>query len=163
MQKSDDLGTLSFPNATLSRTVPSISTPVTVTSSRSSTSSSQPSTSSPFNVSTSEMCCFVVQDTISEEWWEEYSTTSTHGLVNLTAITTYVTQGPNGTTLSSTSTVTLTNTSFVFSYNVGGNPLATLSNPAPGPTETNGPLTGSATMTGGVIVYVKTQLRSYRG
>ncbi len=102
------------------------------------------------------MCCFVVQDTISEEWWDEFSTTSTYGLVNVTAVTTYLTKGPDGlgTIVGSNSSVTVANTSFVFSYNVGVNPLSTLFNPAPGPTETDSPLTGIATTTGGELVYV---------
>jgi hypothetical protein len=112
-RKADSLGTLSFPNSTSSRTPFSTSTPITVAAAQSSTSINHSSNITSNNASTSAICCCVVQDTISEEWWEEYSTTSTHGLVNLTAITTYVTQGPNGTTLSSTSTVTLTNTSSI--------------------------------------------------
>ena len=111
----------------------------------------------------SKVCCFVVQDTISEEWWDIASTSSTYGLVNVTAVTTYVTRGPDGlgTIIGSNSSVTMTNTSFMFSYNVGVNPLATLINAAPGPSETDSLLTGTATMTGGELVYVDSESKVF--
>lgn len=57
--------------------------------------------------------------------------------------------------------MTVTNTSFMFSYNVGVNPLATLFNEAPGPSETDGSLTGTATMTGGELVYVDSESKDF--
>ena len=57
--------------------------------------------------------------------------------------------------------MTVTNTSFVFSYNVGVNPLATLFNAAPGPSETDSLLTGTATMTGGELVYVDSESKVF--
>jgi hypothetical protein len=83
--------------------------------------------------------------------------------VNVTAVTTYVTRGPDGqgTIIGSNSSVTVTNTSFMFSYNVGVNPLATLFNAAPGPSETDSLLTGTATMTGGELVYVDAESKVF--
>lgn len=57
--------------------------------------------------------------------------------------------------------MTVTNTSFMFSYNVGVNPLATLFNAAPGPSETDSLLTGTATMTGGELVYVDAESKVF--
>jgi hypothetical protein len=95
-----------------------------------------------------------VQDTISEEWWEELSATSMEGLVNVTTIVTYLSKGSDGvgTIISSSSSVTLTNTTFVFDVNTGFNPVETFINLAPGPIEDANALTGTATMTGGVLV-----------
>jgi hypothetical protein len=83
--------------------------------------------------------------------------------VNVTAVTTYVTRGPDGlgTIIGSNSSVTMTNTSFMFSYNVGVNPLVTLFNAAPGPSETDSLLTGTATMTGGELVYVDSKSKVF--
>jgi len=144
---------VSFPNATTSSTLPSTSTPVTLASVPSSTGGDDPIRLSkdPY---TTPVCCFVVQDTISEEWWDEFNTTTAFGLINVTSVTTYLSNGPDGvgTIVGRSSSVTVTNTSFVYSYNVGVNPLGTFANGAPGPTETNSPLTGTATMTGGELV-----------
>jgi hypothetical protein len=149
------IASLSFSNRTTSSILPSTRTPVTLSSVPSSTSPTDPIKLSK-NPGRNAPCCFVVQDTVTEQWWDQFSTSSTYGLVNVTSITTYVTRGSDGlgTIIGSNSSVTLTNTSFMFSYNVGVNPLATLFNAAPGPTEIDNRFTGTETTTGGEVVYV---------
>ncbi|KAE9374135.1 hypothetical protein N431DRAFT_556531 [Stipitochalara longipes BDJ] len=144
----------SLPNATTSTTLLSTSTSPTLASVPSSTTLNGLKKSLPPSPDSSAVCCFVIQDTISEEWWEEFSTSTTYGLVTVTSVTTYFSKGSDGlgTIFSSNSSVTVTNTSFVFEVNTAVNPLATLYNPAPGPTEDGNALGGSATMTGGVLV-----------
>jgi hypothetical protein len=76
------------------------------------------------------------------------------GLVNVTTIVTYFSKGYDGvgTIITSNSSVALTNTTFVFEVNTAFNPVETFNNLAPGPIEDASALTGTATMTGGVLV-----------
>ncbi|PMD42998.1 hypothetical protein L207DRAFT_631169 [Hyaloscypha variabilis F] len=145
---------LSRPNATTSTTLQATLTSRKLASAPSSTSLSYGSKPFPPSPSSSAVCCFVVQDTISEEWWEELSATSVEGLVNVTTIVTYFSKGSDGvgTIITSNSSVTLKKTKFVVDVNTAFNPLETSTNQAPGPIEDGNALTGTATMTGGVLV-----------
>ncbi|KAH7310074.1 hypothetical protein BKA65DRAFT_169698 [Rhexocercosporidium sp. MPI-PUGE-AT-0058] len=97
-------------------------------------------------------CCFVVQDTVSEQWWDQTSLSSTVQEVNLTSYITYYTNLPNITTSRTETLVLPTNASFTFTYQVGINPLTGYTNTAPGPTEVEQKLEGTAIMTAGVVV-----------
>jgi hypothetical protein len=98
----------------------------------------------------------VVQDTITEEYWDTYVTFPTQGLVDFTIYTYFVSNGTNGPkTVSNTSTITLTNTSYeAYTYANGVNPLLTYPNQAitTGLVQTNISLTGNSTITAGVTV-----------
>lgn len=100
------------------------------------------------------ICCFVVQDTVSEEWWQETSYSSAYDVVNVTSITTLITAYPNVTYTNYETHVYTTNHSFLFSYLVGINPITNFINDAPGPTEVEHSLNGTAIVTAGVTVYV---------
>ncbi|KAE8446629.1 hypothetical protein EG329_011822 [Mollisiaceae sp. DMI_Dod_QoI] len=98
------------------------------------------------------VCCFVIQDTVSEDWWQQTSYLSTTSLVNLTSYTTYITHLPNITTTRIETNVYPTNASFSFTLTVGRNPISNLLNQAPTPTQITHILTDTAIMTGGVYM-----------
>lgn len=111
------------------------------------------STSVALGSATTPVCCFAVQDTVSEEWFEETSTSITHSIVNLTSITTLITVYPNTTKTAYETHVTTTNATFTFSSPVGVNPITDYSNDAPGPTETmNAHYNGTAVVTAGITM-----------
>lgn len=129
----------------------------------SSNGTSIPSTTRPGNVSTTTTapgnhttpaCCFLVQDTVSEEWWNVFSYNSTASVVNLTSYTTYITVLPNTTTSRVETHVYTTNHSFTFSTAIGANPIALLSNGAPGPVEVTHTHNGTAVVTAGITMWV---------
>ncbi|KAH9217589.1 hypothetical protein DL95DRAFT_521993 [Leptodontidium sp. 2 PMI_412] len=135
---------------------PSPNTTATTTSS--STGSPSLNSTTIANTTTSKVanvtgkCCFVVQDTVSEQWWAQTSLSSTVQEVNLTSYITYYTNLPNITTSRTETLVLPTNASFTFTYQVGRNPLTGYTNKAPGPTEVTQKLEGTALMTAGVAV-----------
>ena len=95
----------------------------------------------------------MLQDTVSENWWEETSYSSTYDVVNLTSITTYYTVYPNRTSTKIHTNIYTTNASFLFSYLVGIDPITDFTNVAPQPTEVQNVLNGTApVVTGGVTM-----------
>jgi hypothetical protein len=98
------------------------------------------------------VCCFVIQDTVSEDFWEITNYSTTAFVVNLTSLITYVTQLPNLTTTRYETKVYTTNASFTFTHEVGRNPLGLFTNDAPEPTEAINRLNGTAIETGGIVV-----------
>jgi hypothetical protein len=79
-------------------------------------------------------CYFVIQDTVSEYWWEEYSTEAPqYFVVNLTSITTLVTPYVD-TTITETNVYT-TNTTVTVTDQVGYNPASLMVNDGPQPFE----------------------------
>ncbi|CZR60089.1 uncharacterized protein PAC_09984 [Phialocephala subalpina] len=98
-------------------------------------------------------CCFVIQDTVSEEWWQKTSYSSATSLVSLTSYTTYITNLPNVTSTRVETNVYLTNASFSFTFMVGQNPITNLINQAPTPTQATQVLTGAALVTAGVTMH----------
>jgi hypothetical protein len=97
-------------------------------------------------------CCFVVQDVVSEEWWEIFSMSSVYKVVNVSKITAHVSSWPGTTTTSYETNVQTTNASFPFSIQVGYNPISLFGNFAPHPSEATQSNNGSALITGGVTV-----------
>ena len=112
----------------------------TIYSNISSTTSTGPSTQTSRSV-----CCFVIQDTVTENWWPVTTTTQ---LVNLTSITTLITPYPNRTVTNIVTNIYPTNASFP----VGQNPIADYYNAAPQPQEVSIPLNGTAVVTAGVTM-----------
>jgi hypothetical protein len=94
----------------------------------------------------------VVQDVVSEEWWDIVTTSSVYKVVNLTQITAHVTPYPTTTITSYEVHVQTTNTSFPFTIELGVNPIPLFGNAAPYPTEIAQPINGTALITGGVSV-----------
>jgi hypothetical protein len=97
-------------------------------------------------------CCFVIQETVSEEWWPVESVTYTTLEVNLTSITTLVTPYRNATSTNVVTNVYLTNASFPVTQTLG-NPIANYPNNAFEMPEFNNQLNGTATVTAGVTMY----------
>jgi hypothetical protein len=94
----------------------------------------------------------VVQDVVSEEWWDIVTSTSVYKVVNLTQITAHVTPYPTTTITSYEFHVQTTNASFPFTIPLGVNPISLFGNAAPHPTEVAQPINGTALVTGGVAV-----------
>lgn len=94
-----------------------------------------------------------MQDTQLEAYWEiESRSTSYFTVANLTLITTYFTIFPNFTSTSNKTIVYHNvNTSTILTSEDGRNPITNYINGV-GPTELSVPLTGTATVTGGVAV-----------
>jgi hypothetical protein len=111
-------------------------------------------TSTASSTHTTDACCFVVQDTVNEIWWQETSYSSTYNVVNLTSFTTFLTPFPNGTSTRVETNIQVTNASFEWTFLVGINPITNYINNAPGPTEAATSLNGtvSSVVTGGVTV-----------
>ncbi|KAH6675061.1 hypothetical protein B0J14DRAFT_28081 [Halenospora varia] len=92
-------------------------------------------------------CCFFLQDTINEYWWEAYGTTIFNQVVNLTSITQYLTPLPNGTVTSFKTNVYTTNATFTQSSLIGQDPVSLYGNNAPGPVESTTVLPGNGDKT----------------
>ncbi|KUJ11684.1 uncharacterized protein LY89DRAFT_229739 [Mollisia scopiformis] len=103
-------------------------------------------------VQTHAPCCFVIQDTISEEWWQRTSYISATNLVNLTSYTTYITERPGITATRVETNVYLTNASFAFTFLVGKDPISNLINSAPTPVEATQVLNATQIVTGGITM-----------
>lgn len=93
----------------------------------SSTSSESPTTSN---------CCFVVQDTLTENWWQIYSTEPVaYYVVNLTSITALVTPYMDTTVTNYETNIYTTNASYTQTDEIGQNPVSLFFNNAPQPAE----------------------------
>lgn len=101
---------------------------------------------------TTPICCFLVQDTVSEEWWNQYNYTTFASVVNLTSYTTFITVLPDATSTRVESHVYPTNHSFTTSHRIGLNPISLLDDGAPGPKEVKHANNGTAIVTGGITV-----------
>ena len=121
----------------------------TVTMPFSNTTTAAPKTSSG---SGAPVCCFVVQDTVSEEYWQQYTTTTQYSVVNLTSITTLITPYPSVTSTNYETNVYTTNAYFIGTQDSGYNPIYLYKNAVPGPVETVGVLNGSQTVTAGITM-----------
>jgi hypothetical protein len=100
------------------------------------------------------VCCFAVQDTVSEEWWEITSLSTSHYVAaNVTSILTYYTIYPDSTS-TRFENVTSHNisTSTVYTNLIGQNPIELFPNGGHGPNETANRLNGTAIVTGGIPV-----------
>lgn len=102
--------------------------------------------------SSASNCCFVVQDTVSEVYWQKFITKTYYSIVNLTSITTYVTPYPTITLSAITTNVYTTNASFPYSTDVGENPIGLYYNDVRVVQETVKSLNGSQIVTAGVTV-----------
>jgi hypothetical protein len=110
-------------------------------------------TSTALKSATTHVCCFVVQDTVTEEWFQQTSYSTTHSVVNLTSITTFITPYPNTTKTAFETHVYTTNATFNFSIPNGINPLTLMTNDAPGPAQTTVMnVNGTAAITGGMTL-----------
>lgn len=96
----------------------------------------------------------MVQDTVSEEWWN--MTTFSIGInpINLTSITVFVTPFLNGTVTNNVTNVYSTNGTFSWPVTGGVNPITDYVNGAPGPSEATKELSGTAVVTGGITMSV---------
>jgi hypothetical protein len=95
----------------------------------------------------------VVQDTVTEEWFDITSYSTTHNVVNLTSITTFITPYPNTTKSRLETNVYTTNATFNFTIPIGINPITIMTNDAPGPAETTHKnVNGTAVITGGIAM-----------
>jgi hypothetical protein len=104
-------------------------------------------TASPVPNPTAAPCCFVVLDTIFENWWEDVTTSTYYSVVNLTSITTLVTPYPTTTLTNFKTNVYTTNATFYFDVDVGQNPITMYTNDAPHPKETATILNGNGNVT----------------
>jgi len=84
---------------------------------------------------TPSVCCFVVQDTVSEVWWQVTSYSSTFSIVNLTSLTKLITKYPNTTLTNYEINVYPTGVSSTWTYLIGANPIKNEINYGPGPSE----------------------------
>ncbi|KAE9375810.1 hypothetical protein N431DRAFT_308933, partial [Stipitochalara longipes BDJ] len=123
----------------------------TATSTRASSVSVLP-LQAPASLKPGQICCFVVQDVVSEEWWEIFTTSSTYEVVNQTQITAHLTPYPTTTITSYEIHVQTTNASFPISAQIGVDPIALFGNGAPHPTEVVQSNTGTALITGGITM-----------
>ncbi len=98
------------------------------------------------------LCCFVVQDVVSEEWWDIVATSSIYTEVDETQITAHLTPYPTTTITSYEINVYPTNASLPVTAQVGLNPIPLFSNGAPLPIQVDQPNNGTALVTGGVTV-----------
>jgi hypothetical protein len=98
------------------------------------------------------LCCFVVQDIVSEEWWDIVATSSIYTEVDETQITAHLTPYPTTTITSYEINVYPTNASLPVTAQVGLNPIPLFSNGAPLPTQVDQSNNGTALVTGGVTV-----------
>ena len=96
----------------------------------------------------------MVQDTVSEDWWQMTTFSTGQSVINLTSITTYITPFKNGTVTNIVTNVYLTNGTFSWPITGGVNPISDYINGAPGPSQVATELTGTAVVTGGVTVWV---------
>jgi 3-polyprenyl-4-hydroxybenzoate decarboxylase len=98
------------------------------------------------------ICCFVVQDVVSEEWWDIVQTSSIYTVVKRTQITAHLTPYPTTTITSYEYNVQTTNASFPVTAQIGVNPISLFGNGAPLPTQVAQSNNGTALITGGVTV-----------
>lgn len=112
--------------------------------------STSPVTTGPSSAASN--CCFVVQDTVSEVYWQKFITKTYYSIVNLTSITTYVTPYPATTLSAITTNVYTTNASFPYSTDVGMNPIGLYYNDVRAVSETAKSLNGSQIVTAGITV-----------
>lgn len=99
---------------------------------KTSTSSNTTSISEPV---TPSVCCFVVQDTVSEVWWQITSYSSKFNVVNLTSLTTLITKYPNTTSTNYKINIYTTELSTTWTHLIGTNPIKNEMNYGPGPSE----------------------------
>ena len=99
-----------------------------------------------------QLCCFVVQDVVSEEWWDIIATSSIYTVVNETQITAHLTPYPTTTITSYEINVIPTNASVPVTAQFGANPIPLFANGAPLPTQVDQSNSGTALVTGGVTV-----------
>jgi hypothetical protein len=99
-----------------------------------------------------EACCFVVQDVVTEEWWDIFTTSSIFKVVTKTQITARFTPYPNGTVTNLEINTVAINTSVPATARIGVNPISLLSNAAAHPAEYTQVNNGTATVTGGVTM-----------
>lgn len=97
-------------------------------------------------------CCFIIQETVSAEWWPVTNVTYKTKEVNLTSITTLITPYPNATSTNVITNVYLTNASFPITQTLG-NPIGNYPNNAFDMSELDTQLNGTATITAGVTMY----------
>ena len=98
------------------------------------------------------LCCFVVQDVVSEQWWDIIATSSIYTEIDQTHITAHLTPYPTTTVTNYEINVVPTNASFPVTAQVGANPIPLFSNGAPLPTQVDKEINGTALMTGGITV-----------
>jgi len=96
-------------------------------------------------------CCFVIQETVSAEYWPVANVTYTTLEVNLTSITTLVTPYRNGTSTNVYTNVYTTNASFPVTKTLG-NPIADYRNDGFYMTESDTWLRGTAVTTAGITM-----------
>lgn len=102
----------------------------------------------------SSNCCFVVQDSVNEYWWQQYTTLPpVYSVVNVTSITTLVTPYSNGTVTNYETNVHTTNASFTRTQQIGFNPASLLINSAPQPLQTTTALNGSQDLGSILLVF----------
>ncbi|CZR63791.1 uncharacterized protein PAC_13688 [Phialocephala subalpina] len=80
-------------------------------------------------------CCFVIQDTVDEVWWEEYCVSTVISTVTITSITTFITVFPNTTLSSITSNIIFSPTTTFSTLEASLNSIRLGLNRAPGPAE----------------------------
>lgn len=96
-------------------------------------------------------CCFLVQDTVSGAWWEEFRTSTLYKVVNLTSYTYYVTPYPNTTLTSTKTSIYTTNATFYTTVAWGHDPMVTYLNSNPGPRYTGTELDPDGNVTQTVV------------
>lgn len=94
----------------------------------------------------------MVQDTVSEDWWNMTTFSTGQAVINLTSITVFVTPFLNGTVTRNVTNVYLTNGTFSWPFTGGVNPITDYVNGALPPSQVTEVLSGSAVVTGGVTV-----------
>ena len=98
------------------------------------------------------ICCFVVQDVVSEEWWGVVLSSSILTEVTRTRITAHLTPYPTTTITSYEYHYQTINASIPVTAQVGVNPISLYGNGAPHPAEVNQLNNGTALVTGGLTV-----------
>ncbi|KAN0121806.1 hypothetical protein V8E51_000132 [Hyaloscypha variabilis] len=96
-------------------------------------------------------CCFVIQETVSVEYWQVKNVTYVTKPVKLTSITTLVTPYPNGTSTNIYTNVYHTTASFPVTHTMG-NPIADYPNGGFNMPESDKILHGTAVTTGGLTI-----------
>ncbi|KAI4192992.1 MAG: hypothetical protein LQ348_003005 [Seirophora lacunosa] len=97
-------------------------------------------------------CCFVVQDTIEARYWPYFSTKTWYGLRNITTLVTSITQFVDTTVTNYYTTSTLSNTSYVTSWDLAAPQIPLWNGAAGSQTATEIKINGTATVVGGVTV-----------
>ncbi|KAG9229191.1 hypothetical protein BJ875DRAFT_206181 [Amylocarpus encephaloides] len=96
------------------------------------TTSKPPSTTAvPSTTAAPSNCCFLVQDTVSQGWFDISSIKTIYSLRNVTSYTVYV--GPGTTTVTSTNVYKSVNKTFYSTKYLGRNPMTLYGNSFPGP------------------------------